>query len=131
MVYKLAIASLHFFLASFMIVQLYAPMSEMFGENEYLRTLIFFVVSVSVFYLSYRKADSKHYSFKTVLIVTAGYWLVSTILILAKLPYLNIVLIIGFYYFLIKENPEEVSEPDTAESKDETIAGDALSRNNG
>ena len=117
MLYRFTLASLHFFLASFMIVQLYTPMSAIFGENQYLMGLIFVAVSVSVFYLSYQKADSKYYSFKTVLLITGGYWLISTFFVLAKLPILNVLLIIGLYYYLIKKNPEEITATQTPELK--------------
>ncbi len=104
MAHKLAIATLHFFLATFIWVQLSAPLTQMIGENRIVDYALFVVISVSIFYLSFKKADSTSYPISRVLLITAGYFIASTLLVVLSLPYLNIVLIVGLYYYLIKKD---------------------------
>ncbi len=106
--YKVLIAALHFFLITFIWVQISAPISEMFGENKIIDYALFFVISVSIFYLSYKKAELPDYSLSKVLLVTSVYFILSTIFVILSLPYLNIVLIVGLYYFLIKKEPIKI-----------------------
>ncbi len=106
--YRVSIAVLHFFLATFIWVQLSAGISELFGENKIIDYALFILVSVSIFYLSYKKAESPEYSIVKVLLITAVYFIVSTILVILSLPYLNIILIVSLYYFLIKREPIKI-----------------------
>ena len=105
-VHKLSIATLHFFLATFIWVQVSAPVSKMLGENKIIDIALFVLISASIFYLSFKKADSPFYSISKVLLITAIYFIASTILVIASWPYLNIVLIVGLYYFLIKKDSQ-------------------------
>ncbi len=110
MLYKTAVATMHFFLASFMIVQIYGAVIDFYGENAYIGLAISVAVSISVFYLSFMKADVRYYSFKTLFVITLGYWVASTLLVILELPYFNVFLIGGLYYYLLQKNPahEEV-----------------------
>ncbi len=105
-IHKFAIAILHFFLATFIWVQVSAPLSLMLGENIFIDIALFFLISVSIFYLSFKKAESPEYSISKVLLITAGYFIASTLLVILSWPYFNIVLVVGLYYFLIKKDSQ-------------------------
>ncbi len=106
--YKIAIAILHFFLATFIWVQISAPATQMLGENKIIDTVLFILISVSIFYFSYKKAESPNYSISKVLLITVLYFIVSTLFVILSLPYLNVIPIIALYYFLIKKEPIKI-----------------------
>ncbi len=108
-VHKLAIATLHFFLATFIWVQVSAPVSLMFGENKIVDIALFALISGSIFYLSFKKAELPEYSISRVLLITVAYFLISTVLVILSWPYLNAVLIVGFYYYLIKKESQKAN----------------------
>lgn len=107
MVYRSSIALAHIFLAFFVSVQIYAFYIDTFEENMPVIMALFVIVSTAVFYLAFKKADPQHYAFKHVFVLTLGYWTVSSIVLFAKLMFLNVFLVAGFFYYLMKSNPAE------------------------
>jgi len=100
---KIAIAVLHFFLATFVWVQVSVPITLIFGDNKIVNVILFILISLSVFYLSYRKAESPNYTIQKVFLITVLYFIVSTIFVVLSLQYLNIILIMALYYYLFKK----------------------------
>lgn len=114
MLQRAAIAASHVFMAFFVGVQTYAFFINFYEENMSVMMALFVILSTVIFYLAFKKADPKHYTFKHVFLFTAGYWIISTVILLAKLVFLNIFLVGGFFYYLTRKNPTDTLAADAA-----------------